>query len=240
MKQLPKSFILSGISTIAGVLALFLQLWFLSRIDEKGLLATAHPSNILSGIITAAVVLFLIFFTQKHQEICQFPATPVTAAGMLATTVGIAAAVWSLLTGTASILALVTGIVGIFAGLCTTYIALLRVCKRRAHPLLYCPGIVFFMLMLICMYQQWSGEPELSRYFYPLLALVFLMLSTYQRAALKVGMEKSCAYLFFSRAALFFCLAAIPASYMQLLYGAMALSIILDGCTIHPTHSQGE
>jgi hypothetical protein len=240
MKQLSKPTIFTGICATAGVLAFFLQLWFFRSVDEKGLLDTAHPGGVVSCVITVAVLFFLVFSLWRYPCKCLFPAVPVTAANTLCSAAGIAAAVWRLLSGTASILAILTGIFGAFAVLCCVVIALLRIRGHRAHPLLYCAGIVFFMLLSICMYQQWSGEPELARYCYQLLALVFLMLSAYQRAALKTGIGNGSVYLFFSRGALFFCLTAIPGSRMWLLYAAMAASVILDGCTLSTNPPQGE
>lgn len=239
MKQLSKPIFLTGICTAAGILAFFLQLWFFRSVDEKGLLDPSHPGGIVSCVITAGVLLFLAISVYKCKYTCQFSPSPLTAASALCAVAAIVSAVWVLLSGVASILGIVTAVFGAFALLCTAVIAMLRLKGHRAHPLLYCSCIVFFIFLLVSMYQQWSSEPELGRYCFRLLALVFLMLTFYQRTALKVGIGSCSAYLFFSRGALFFCLAAVPGGSMWLLYGAMAVSLILDGCTASPKNPQG-
>ena len=176
------------------------------------------------------VLLAIRSFRQK--QTCHFPPIPVCGIGMLLAAAGIGSGTWTLLSGVSLLPAILLAVLGILSVVCAVLAALLRFWKLKAYPLLYCPVIVFFMIVLVCMYQQWSGEPELLRYCYPLLALVFLMITAYQRVAIKAGIGDGSQYLFFSRGALFFCLAAIPGSSLRIMFGALAVSILLDGCSI--------
>ena len=70
--------------------------------------------------------------------------------------------------------------------------------------------LLMLMLTLVSNYQNWSALPQLQDYGFELLAIVFLMLATYQRAAFDVNYGNRRAYAFFSLGALFFSIAAIP------------------------------
>jgi hypothetical protein len=110
--------------------------------------------------------------------------------------------------------------------------------KLRLHPFIYCPPVLFLMFFLICRYQQWSGEPELLRYLFQMLAVIFLMFTAYHRAALESDKKGVRSYLILSRSAIFFCIAAIPGSAYSILYGCCAVALLLDGFTATPR--QGE
>lgn len=232
MKQLSKQHLPAIVSTAAGLLCLILQIWFFRTVDEKGLLNSSHPGAFLTGLLSAAVMVLLAIRSFRQKQTCHFPPAPVCGIGMLLTAAGLASGTWTLLSCVSLLPAILLAVLGILSSVCAVFAALLRFRKLRVHPMLYCPSVVFFMVVLVCMYQQWSGEPELLRYCYPLLALVFLMITAYQRAAVKAGIGDGSQYLFFSRGALFFCLAAIPGSSLRIMFGALAVSILLDGCSI--------
>ena len=240
MKQLSKQQLPAIICTAAGLLGLVLQVWLLRSIDEKGLLTPSHPGALLTGFLSAAVMVLLAVRSFRNKPTCHFDSSPVSGIGMLITAAGIASGTWTLIASVSLLPTILLGILGFLSVVCTVFAALMRFKKLRVHPMLYCPVIVFFILVLVCMYRQWSGEPELLRYCYPLLALVFLMLTAYQRAAVKAGISDGCQYLFFSRGALFFCLLAIPASSLRVMLGAMAVGILLDGCIVSTPSSQGD
>ena len=240
MKQLSRQQLPAIVSTAAGLLCIALQFWFFRDIDEKGLLNSSHPGAFFTGFLAAAVMVLLALRSFRRRQPCHFPPAPISGIGMLVTAAGIVSGTWTLLSCVSLLPAILLTVFGILCVICAVFAALLRFRKLKVHPLLYCPSIVFFVVVLVCMYQQWSGEPELLRYCYQLLALVFLMITAYQRAALKAGIGDSSQYLFFSRGAIFFCLTAIPGSSLRFMLSAMAVGILLDGCTVSTPSAHGE
>ena len=232
MKQLLKQHLPAIVSTAAGLLCFILQVCFFRTVDEKGLLNSSHPGAFLTGLLSAVVMVLLAICAFRKKHTCHFPPAPVYGIGMLLTAAGIASGTWTLLSCVSLLPAILLTVLGILSSTCAVFAALLRFRKLRVHPMLYCPSEIFFMVVLVCMYQQWSGEPELLRYCYQLLALVFLMITAYQRVAIKAGIGNGSHYLFFSRGALFFCLTAIPGSSLRIMLGTFAASILLDGCSI--------
>jgi len=233
MKQLSKPPVLSTICCIAGMLCLFFRQWLLgSALDADGLLIIWHPINILIWVLTALVgiVLLVLFFTWDKQLVYQFPFTPLSGTATLFMAVGYAVAAYPLLFDPTYYLDMVTGIFALLAILCTLLIALGQFLKLRMHPLLYCPGVLFFMLYLLASYPLWSGEPQPQFFFFQMMACVFLLLSVFTRAEMAAGRIAGRNYTIFSRAAIFLCIAAIPHSDRALLYAIFAVGLLLDGC----------
>lgn len=234
MKHPCKPTLLTAICAAAGLLCLGARIWlFTTGIDEKGLLLSAHPGNALSIILvalTVAVSAILVFKEQTHYTLGR----PVYGGlSLMLLAVGSICAAWKLLQSPTQILYLVTGMMGLIAAALLVVYALALFQNRHGSVLLYAPCILFFLLLLLCRYQQWSPESELQRYAFQLLAMVSFMLSLYHRMALAIQTGSSRRYLFFSRLALFFCIAAPAYGGHILFHGALALCILLDDCQIH-------
>ncbi len=214
-----------------GTACLLLRLWLLCDADGKGLLPHVHAGSILSwllaGLAAAGLILLCIHDRRRYRAGREFLNT--LGSGICALGFGIAA--WCLLTGSSTILAVVCGILAIVSALCVGADALLQHQQRWVPALVYFPAIVFFLVFVLLQYQSWSGEPELQRYVFALLAAIFLMLTFYHRAAMAARAVGGKAYLYYSRAALLFCLGAIPGSSFAGFYCCMAVCILLDGCT---------
>ena len=80
----------------------------------------------------------------------------------------------------------------------------------RPNVLLHGIICVYLMLYLVSHYRLWSSNPQLQSYAFELLAIVFVMLACYQRAAFDAGKGNRQAYAFFTLIALYFCIAALP------------------------------
>ena len=240
MKPIIKPPVLTAISATAGLACLCVRQWLLSTgTDEKGLLILSQPGNLLSWVLLALVAVVLpLSYPGKCRY--RFPAMPLRAVSDLCSAIGYAAAAWIFLTSNTLPVARVAGVTAIISVLCACLMAVGSFRRFRVNPVAYCPGVVFFMLLLICRYQTWSAEPELQRYFFQLAASAGLLLTTFQRAAMVGGIGKGSSYLLISRATLFLCIAAIPGSDLALIHGALALNILLDGCTVLPRQQEGE
>ena len=232
MKQLSKLPVLTALCTGLGLVCLFVRQWLLhSGTDEKGLLAAGHPGIFLSLLLLTAC-LCVLCLALRQRQVYRFLSSPLSITSTVIFAIGYGYAAWRLLSSRGQPLSVIAGILGILSAVCALFIGFALFRRLRLHPLVYCPFVLFLMFFLVCRYQQWSGEPELQRYVFQMLGVVSLMISAYHRAALAADKKGVRIYLLFSRAAVFFCIAAIPGSDYGILYGCSAVAIILDGFTV--------
>lgn len=231
MKQLSRLPVLTALCAGLGILCLCIRQWLLQTgIDSKGLLTAGHPGTWISLLLLAAVICILCLALRQRQ-VYHFHPTALSAVSMLFFAIGYGFAAWKLISDRAQTLSLIAGILAVVSVLCTLLLAVALLCKFRLHPFVYCPPVLFLMVLLICRYQQWSGESELQRYLFQLLSVICLMFAAYHRAALEADKKGIRPYLLLSRAAIFFCIAAIPGGSYAVLYGCSAVALILDGFT---------
>lgn len=232
MKHLSKLPVLTGLCAGLGLVNLCVRQWLLSSgTDEKGLLVASHPGTVLSLLLLAACVCVLCL-ALRQKQVYRFRNSPLSIVSMVMFAIGYGFTAWKLLSNPRQTLSIIAAALGILSAMCALFIAFALFRKLRLHPLVYCPFVLFFMFFLVCRYQQWSGEPELQRYLFQMLSVVSLMISAYHRAALEADKKGVRIYLLVSRAAVFFCIAAIPGSVYGVLYGCAAVAIILDGFTV--------
>ena len=153
-----------------------------TAVDEKGLLAAGHPLSAACWIITALAALLTVLCFREEPKTVRLAGGAVS--GVLRALAMIVACVlfWNsdFLGKTAALAAVVTAAVSLGS----------LVIKKIPAAVLDIPMLVFFLLCLLSRYQAWSAEPEIQRYCFSLLALVFLMMATYQRSAVSLGMAK--------------------------------------------------
>lgn len=232
MKPLSKLPFLSALCVGLGLICLCVQQWTLiSGTDSKGLLAVGHPGKLVSLLLLAATI-GILCFALKERQVYRFSPTPLSSVSMIFFAIGYAYTAWQLLRHRAQTLSVLAGILAIASALCALLLAVSLYRKLRLHPFVYCPPVLFFLVFLVCRYQQWSSEPEVLRYLFQLLSVVGLMLTAYHRAALEADKKGILAYLLLSRGAVFCCIAAIPGSLYGVLYGCSAVALLLDGFTV--------
>ena len=232
MKYLSKLPVLTAICATLGLVCLCLRQWLLrTGIDDKGLFTAFHPGMIVSMLLLAAALCVLVL-ALRQQQVYRFRNCALSIVSMVFFAIGYSSAAWKLLLGRAQTLSVIAGILGIVSAVCALCIAFALLRKIKLHPFIYCPAVLFLMFLLVCRYQQWSGEPELQQYLFQMLSVISLMISAYHRAALEADKKGARNYLLISRAAVFFCIAAIPGSVYGPLYGCCAVAIILDGFTV--------
>ena len=171
-----------------------------TAVDEKGLLAAGHPLGVASWILAGvAVLLAVLCFRKEPKTVCLAGSA---VSGVLRAVAMIMACVlfWNsdFLGKAAALAAAVTAAVSLGS--------LLR--KKIPAAVLDIPMLVFFLLCLLSRYQVWSAEPEIQRYCFSLLALVCLMMATYQRSAVSLGMAKGRLFLGSGCLGVFFAFAA--------------------------------
>lgn len=226
------------LSVAAGAIGLFVQVWlFGAGVDGRGLLRPEHPANILSFVVLAltlgALFLCLQPLTGKPAYEKLFPKSGLPLLGAVVGAAGILYTVLSDLSLQQNRLTTLCSIAGVLAVLGMILGSVLRF--RGKKPQVLCHGFValYLMVFLICRYRQWSTEPELQRYLFPLLACVFLMLTAYHRAALDNLTGSRRWFVFFNYSSVFLCLTALG-NENKLFYFGFALWCLANSCSLTP------
>lgn len=215
MKKYLKPAFLPHAALVCGVITLLFRLWLLAMGEDGwGLLAAGVFPDVMSWVMVALTLALLAVGTWQLREANKysynFPASFVGATGIALAAVAIFIdSLVKLLAGTDA-MGLASAIVGLAATVAMGFLSYYRWKGIRPSVLFHGAVCVFMMLTLVSSYQHWSALPQLQHYGFELLAIVFLMLATYQRAAFDVGCGNRRAYAFFSLGALFFSIAAIP------------------------------
>ena len=201
----------------AGLFGLILRaLLYATGIDHKGLITSNHWATWTILVLSGLVLAYLLIIARKQHgptayEDC-FPgsvlqgATSIFVAAIVAfrsvSQYPIAGDSLELL---ASVFGFVTAIAMAVAGIC-------RFTGKRPSFLCHSALSIFFALQMVSQYRHWSADPQLMNYAFYLLAFVCLMLTSYFLAGFEVNMGNRRALWFFSTAASFFCLVALPDS----------------------------
>ncbi len=223
MKNPVKSSVLPLLPMTAGIFGILFRFWLLSTgVDEKGLLVRSHPAHVLIWILVPLTLALVALAAQNAAPQCEkpFPASRLGAAGCVLAALGIF--ISDLLELNQDPLSIVSGILGFLAALGCLHTGWCRLQGRQGSIWWQSIITLYFMIHLIFQYRQWSAEPQLQNYFFPLLASVFLMLWCYHRAVLDQNHKNRRSCLFFGQCALFFsCISVTTGSW--LFYLAMAL-----------------
>jgi|GEM_PF-28191 len=230
MKKSITEKILCPITLGLGLVGLCLRYWlFAEGIDNRGLFMAGHTANILLWVLTFAAMGLLIFSLLRCPKVLRrkFPPSMVAAGGCFAAATGIMIANILELTASTDAVTQVSSVLGVLAAAGLFYMGLRRKQGRRSSMAALSAVILYYMTHLVLQYRQWSAEPQLQNYIFPLLASVFLMLFAYHRSALDVTGKSFRLYIFFNQAALFFCLLSLNTENWMF-YGAMAIWTATD------------
>jgi len=213
MKKLFASGKLLLVTLIAGVVGFLLQLWLLRTTDGRGLVSPSHISSILSFVLTGVFLLVLALYLRQQKPLIGyhklFADGLFPALGSVAAAVGILYIAIATVSQQKDILTWLVLGVGVIAAGCAVVLGLLRLQKKRPHPLFQGGMSFFFAIYTLNQYRTWCKEPQMVVFFFPLLACIFLMLGIYHGAALDAQKENCRRYVFFNRAALFCCCLAL-------------------------------
>lgn len=238
MKSKFKSKYLPFWAAALGGLALLLRLGFslLGR-DDKGLLMSGHPLNILVWGCTAAAALLVFLSVWPLDGSCRYgdnfsPSTP-AAIGAFALAGGIAVSVisgWNFY----SRLELIRGICGLVAIPALILAALIRWQGKRPNFLFHAVVCVYLTLFAVSHYPVWSSRPQLQDYIFSTAASLLLALFAYYQTAFDVGMGKRRMQLGSGLLAAFFCLAAVAGGEDVLFYLGGAAWTLTNLCSLFP------
>lgn len=206
MKFLSKKGVFPWFTVIEGIVGFFMQCWLFSSADSRGLLPRFHFAAIASFVLLAITLVICWVGARAEHDLSpdkMFLAYPPASAGIFLSAIGFAISGFTV-TGF-SFLRFLTPICGILAGAALGYIAYCRLKGLHADCLVHCVITVYLILRTMTCCSNWSSEPQFLRYFFPLLACCFLLITSYHRAMLALGEEHCRQYVFFSQLALFCC-----------------------------------
>lgn len=206
MNTQPRRGIFPWFTIIEGIMGFLLQCWLFSAINADKLLPNNHIAGIACYCLLALTMVICWLGSRKEEDLCPdklfFPSGPAAVGiGLSALGLGIS----SITIGTSGILQILALATGILAAAALGYIAVCRAKKFHADAMLHCIITLHLILRTMVSCSVWSAQPQFQQYFFPLLACVFLMITSYYRAALALGLAHSKKYVFFSQAALFCC-----------------------------------
>lgn len=234
MNTQSRSGIFPWFTIIEGIAGFLLQCWLFSSINSHHLLPTDHIAGYFSLGLLALTLAICWLGARNEEDLC--PDQPFFSSGAAAVGIGLSAACMAFSAFTAygnGILQILTFGTGILAAAALGYIALCRARKSHADAMLYCIITVYLILRTMTNCSNWSAQPQFLQYFFLLLACVFLMITSYYRAALALGLACSRMYVFFSQAALFCCMMCCRGSDW-LFYLSGALWLIFDSPATAP------
>lgn len=205
--------------------------------DARGLFIPGHYAGILLWVLTAVMAVLLVFGVQQYSGKAKygrmFPPSAPAAVGLLGVAAAVLWSAWDIYCSGSGILELVAGLLGLVSAGVMVYLAWCRFRGIRTGCLLWSVVTLFLMLRLMFAYRDWSGQPELLRYCFPLLASVCVTLAVYYRTAFCVGMGSRRMYLFFTQLGAFFCFVALGGG-LNLFYLGMLLWCLLDLPSLRP------
>ena len=232
----------------AGAVCMLLRFWLLNRMDEDMLLPKWHFAAILTGLVTAAVIVCLFLFTAplkgqgKYRK--NFPASLPAAICCFAAALIIFLRGLGILMDPISKISTIAGIACVLAVPCLILSGLNRWKGGRTVFLLHLVCAICFALLLMHHYQSWTSTPNLHRHICRMLALAGLMLCFYHRAEFDVRLGSRRGYAFLNLTTLFFCLMAVPEGD-SLFFLAMAAWLLTNRCSMNifrqrPANPQAE
>ena len=226
------------IGCFGALIGMCLQLWMLRfGADGKGLLINSHPAAVASLLLLAAglagIFLCLRPLTGNGFYTDLQPASPLAAIGCLGAAVAVGTEAAKHLMDRSDNLITATGVVGAVCSLCLIIAGIHRITGKRPSALLQGSLCVYLLMHLVDSYRVWNTQTQILRYLFPLLALAFLALSAYHRAALDADSGNRRHFSFFQWSTVLLCGCAVPADD-ALFYLLMALWAATAYCNLTP------
>lgn len=232
-----------GLGIVTYVLRTLLWTSAIGAEDGRLLPADTWP-DVLSWIVVAVTMALLGIGTWNLRGAAKysynFPPSIPAAIGMALAGVSFCITSFADLSAGTDSIGTASAILGFFAAAALVYLAYGRV--KGIRPSVVFHGIVclYLMLHLISHYRLWSSFPQLQSYAFELLAIVFVMLACYHRAAFDSNCGNRRAYTFFSLAALFFCVATLPGCDNAAFFIGCAVWMFTTPCRLNLPASKEE
>ena len=173
------------------ILSLYRRLYAVA-VDAKGRLIANHPLAVCLWVAVLAGALLIVLTVRKlggskGYEDNFTPSGPALVGHVyMGLTVVLMAALYPFPMG--GTISMIWKTLGIFSGIAMLWAGFCRKKGRMPFFGVHAGLTVFLMIYLFSRYQGWSGNPQLMDYVFELLALVSLVLFSYQCAAFESGM----------------------------------------------------
>lgn len=218
---------------VLGAVGAALRYWLFSTgVDEKGLIVTEHPAQLLIWLLTLAVSVTLVIATRWIKNSADyrsnFPPSVLGSAGFLLAAGATAFVTLRRLDTLTDILSIAGFALGCASILCLAFLAWKRFYGQRPNPIAFIIICAWLMVDLILLYRHWSATPQVQNYCFSLLANVCIMLSVYYSATFSANMGNRQMHTLFHLLAVFFCLVSLPKCENSVYYGLMCGFMMLD------------
>lgn len=226
------------LTLLLGGFGLAMRLWLNTTANDKGFITRGHISLTLLLVVTVIALVLLFAVTRSLRQASKykfnFPPSLVGGVGAVLAAIGFGVtSVMELLVG-GHTLNVVTAWIGVLAMAALLFVAHSR--WKGLHPSMLFHSVIcaYLMLRLICMYRQWSSNPQMTDYCFELLALVCAMLSAYHRATFDANFGRRSSYTFFSLAGVYFCCLSLGGANGPVLFFALGAWLFTDQCNLTP------
>ncbi len=188
-----KSKQLRSVVFTAGILgALLRTLLYLSGTDEKGLLQSGHWTYYallaLCVAVGAVILLTCRTLTGPKKYARAFPTSVAGAIGCLLCALGFVSAAMADRQHLESTIDLAAMVMSYVSAAALVYIGICRALRAKPYFIAHAALCVCFAMRMVCQYRLWSADPQLMDYLFVMLALICLMLTSYQFAAFDAEM----------------------------------------------------
>lgn len=216
MKQFLKPTDLPYVALCGGLLTCIARmLLFISALGgENGLLPVGTLPDLLSWVLVAVTMGLLLVGVWPIKDTVRFSQKSrkklFAAISMAIAAVGFCITSLLELTSETDMVSFVSALFGFLAAAALGLLAWGRMKGKQFNMVFHGIVCLYLMLHLVSHYRLWSSYPQLQSYAFELMAIVFVMLASYHRAAADAGHGVYRAYTFFSLAAVYFCIATLP------------------------------
>lgn len=222
---------------ISGVC--FALRWLLYRVavDEKNLLVSGHPLEVLLWLLTAATAALTVAAVWKldgsNRYVDNFRPSVESAAGDFLLAIGIG--ITLLMMGKSGTkLEWARTVAGCLAAVSLVPAGISRFQGKRPFFAFHSLVCVFFAIYMVSRYQTWSGNPQLQNDVYELFGCVALTLFSYYQAAFDVGSGRRRMQLAMGLLAVFSCVTALAHTEHWALYLTAAIWAATNLCSLTP------
>lgn len=221
---------------IISVLGLLLRLWTMgSGPDAEGLYAPQTVAWVLlwlvSGITVGGIALISSGLKNPGRYPDNFPASIVGAIGCAAGAVAAGYTGFNVITGSADLLALLTGILGIVSAGALALTALARFQGKQPNFLLHLIPCLFLALRVFDCCKHWSNLTQSGTFLFQFFASICIMLAAYQLCCFDVNLGNRKSSLLWSLSGFYFCILAMPMGEDPVFYAGMAIWLITNLCS---------
>ena len=245
MKRFLKPSDLPFVALCGGLLTYIARiLLFVSAIgSDRGLLPVGTLPDLASWALVAVTMILLLIGVRPIQEEVRYSRRFQKA--LFATiSMGIAAVCFCItsaleLLAETDTVSLISAWMGFLAAASLGILAWARMKSKPASMIFHGIVTLYLMLYLVSHYRLWSSSPQLQSYAFELLAIVFVMLASYQRTAADIGHSTCRTFTFFSLAAVYFCIATLPGCDNPVFFVGCALWMFFTPCHL-PESSRRE